>query len=359
MLYNKGMKKFLIAILITVLAASGAALYARSDIVGKSGGDPIAVTVPEGSGTIQIAGILERSGVIKNAKLFTLWARKTERDGIWQPGSHELAKNCGYEAIAENLSQTAYIPDIKVTIPEGLQIPEIAKILSEAGVCGKEEFIQACAQFEYPESQENTPYPFLTGTDKPGRRKLEGYLFPDTYRFFPDTDPQEIIDRMLRRFGEMVCTKERLDRAAELGKSLDEIVILGSVAESEAVTPEDRRSVAGVFYNRLKTPGYGKLQSCVTVEFALGIHKTIINYSDTLTDSPYNTYMYPGLPIGPICCPSLVSIDAALWPEENDYYFFQSDKYGKLWFASTYGQHLSYQKDVQKDWEVKVRIVGE
>jgi UPF0755 protein len=91
----------------------------------------------------------------------------------------------------------------------------------------------------------------------------------------------------------------------------------------------------------------------------LGIHKTIISWADTKYDSPYNTYLYPGLPIGPICCPGLVSIRAALWPEKNSYYYFQSDKYGTIWFASTLREHVRIQSQVQKDWEVVTRIVGE
>lgn len=350
------------------IAATGTGIYFYSDYASGNLSDPITLEIPKGYGTLRIGKLLKSEGAIKSPAFFALWARKTGKDRIWQPGSFEIQANSGYEALGELLSGKAYLPDIEILIPEGLQIPEIGKRLEEAGICGKEEFVEACREFTLPieieedaESmdEKDQDYAFLAGTDKPGRRKLEGYLFPDTYRFFPDTPPEEVIRTMLLNFRKKVCTKERLERAEELGISLDEAIIMGSLAESEAVTEEDRRRVAGVFYNRLSTPGYGKLQSCVTVEFAMGIHKTIISYADTQTDSPYNTYMYPGLPIGPICCPGTQSIDAALWPEENDYYFFQSDKFGRLWFAATYGEHLRYQKDIQKDWEVKTRIVGE
>ena len=138
-----------------------------------------------------------------------------------------------------------------------------------------------------------------------------------------------------------------------MGFTFDEAVILASMVESEAADQRDRRIVAGIFQNRLKSPDFPKLQSCVTVEYAMGVKKSIISLKDTKYESPYNTYLYPGLPYGPICCPGEVSLKAVLWPEENDYYYFQSDEQGNLHYAQTFAQHANIQKDVQKDWEVK------
>ncbi len=135
-----------------------------------------------------------------------------------------------------------------------------------------------------------------------------------------------------------------------MGLSIDETVILASMAESEAVTKADRRTVSGVFLNRLEKDD--KLQSCVTVEYAKRMKKTIISLEDTKYDSPYNTYMYKGLPFGPICCPSMESIEAVLYNENNDHYYFQSDEKGRLHFAVTFAEHRKIQKEVQKDWKV-------
>ena len=310
------------------------------------------ITIPEGAGTIAISGLLKEAGAIRSAKAFCYVVRRQDKDDIWQPGRYQLEPGLGYAELMEQLSQPVYVPDISVTIPEGKQLKEIAKILADAQICDKEAFLEACATGSFD-------YPFLSDEAKEGRRHLEGYLFPDTYRFFPNTEPELVIRRMLDRFAEVVYTEENLTRAQELGYSFDELITLASIVESEAATESDRRNIAQVFYNRLETTGDKMLQSCVTVEYALGIHKTIISWEDTKFDSPYNTYMYPGLPIGPICCPGMMSIRAALWPEQNNYYYFQSDKYGKIWFAATLREHVNIQQQVQKDWEVVTRIVGE
>ncbi len=344
------LKKTAILLIFALAAVALAAFYAAGDFLHGSLIKPVCITVSPGSGTIKIANTLGDCGAVRSPALFRCYIRLTGSDDIWNPGDFYLGPGDGYRQIAEAMSEPVLIPDVRITIREGLQIPEIGKLLEESGICGKADFAAACAAWDADRY-------FLT--DAPGRRKLEGFLFPDTYRFYPDSDPNTVIERMLDRFEEMVCTPERLERAAETGYSLDEIITLASMLESEAVTQEDRRRTAGVFYNRLeRTPGR-MLQSCVTVEFALGIHKNILARGDLDVDSPYNTYRHSGLPVGPICCPGLISIDAALWPEENSYYFFQSDKYGNLWFAETYAEHARIHKEVQADWAVKTRIVGE
>ncbi len=336
-----------VILLIILCAAAGMVLH---DYSGGALSEPVIIRVPKGAGTIVISRLLKESGAVRLPVAFRVFSRITDADEGCQPGEYALEPGSGYEAISEKMHCTAYAPDVKVLIREGLQLPEIGKILEEKGICGKAEFLEACenARFDHE---------FLKGTEAAGRRRLEGYLFPDTYRFYEDTDPEAVIGRMLDRFGEMAYTRERIERAEELGYSFDEMLTLASMLESEAVTKEDRRTVAGVFFNRLKHGD--KLQSCVTVEFALGIHKSIISWDDTQFESPYNTYLHKGLPIGPICCPGLVSLDAALWPGDTDYYFFQSDKYGELWFARTYAEHARIARQVQHDWVVKTRIVGE
>lgn len=338
-------------LLLLLCLGLAAGLFLQKDLEQGALSEPLEFTVPAGAGTSKLAPALAEQGVIHSPTLFRMYVHRQGKDEIWQPGSFHLEPGMGYAALLETFSRPDYAPDIQVLIPEGKQLKEIAKILSDAGICGKEDFLLVCAEGEFD-------YPFLP-QDVPGRRRLEGYLFPDTYRFFPGTPPEEVIRRMLDRFSEMVYTEKNRARAEEKGYSFDEIIILASMVESEAATESDRRNIAQVFYNRLETTGSQMLQSCVTVEYALGIHKSIISWQDTQYDSPYNTYLYPELPIGPICCPSLMSIEAALWPEANSYYYFQSDKFGKIWFASTLREHVNIQTQVQKDWEVVTRIVGE
>ena len=312
----------------------------------------VCLRVEPGSGTDKISQQLQKTGLIRYPLLFKAVMRLTGQDERWQPVNAQIPAGSGYAQIAEKLTRVPQKPDVKVLIREGLQLKEIAKVLEDAGICGRQEFLDACQNSRFD-------YPFLEGTYQEGRRALEGYLFPDTYRFFPDSDPARVIDAMLRRFEEMVYTPQNLAAAESAGLSFDQIITLASIVESEAALESDRRQIADVFLKRLRYTEYGKLQSCVTVEYALGIHKSILSHSDTLVDSPYNTYLHAGLPIGPICCPGAMSVDAALHPEENSYYYFQSDRFGRIWFAETYAEHSRIAKEIQKDWTVITRIVGE
>ena len=181
---------------------------------------------------------------------------------------------------------------------------------------------------------------------------LEGYLFPDTYYFTKDEDPDNIINTMLDHFQQTVYTPEILAKVKKSKYSLDQVIILASMVESEAATTEDRKTVAGVFMNRLHHPDkFPKLESCVTVEYAKGIKKDIISLADTKYNSKYNTYKYPGLPYGPICCPSMESINAVLTPTNYSYYYFQSDSKGRLHFARTWQEHAKIQKKLQSNWK--------
>ena len=147
-------------------------------------------------------------------------------------------------------------------------------------------------------------------------------------------------------------TPEILAKVKKSKYSLDQVIILASMVESEAATTEDRKTVAGVFLNRLHHPDkFPKLESCVTVEYAKGIKKDIISLADTKYNSKYNTYKYPGLPYGPICCPSMESINAVLTPTNNSYYYFQSDSKGRLHFARTWQEHAKIQKKLQSNWK--------
>ncbi|HMM05992.1 MAG TPA: endolytic transglycosylase MltG [Clostridiales bacterium] len=302
------------------------------------------LTVEVGNGTLAVAALLKEYGVIGHEKLFACYAQGKGYDRLWQQGTFTVEKGMGYHALCALLT-TPQLASIRVTIPEGKQVRQIAEIFAKAGVCDAADFLTAAA--------ENTfDYPFLAGIDH--ENPLEGYLFPDTYYFEANTDPVQVINEMLANFERKAYLQPYIDRAEELGYRFDDMIILASMVESEATTRADRENVAGVFFNRLHNPSYTKLQSCVTVEYALGIKKSIISYADTRYDSPYNTYLYPGLPIGPICCPGIDSLEATLYYAENNYYYFQSDENGKLYFAETYGEHAVVQAKVQEDWEGEV-----
>ncbi len=306
--------------------------------------DSVTLTVDCGDGTLAVAALLKERGVIGHEKLFACYAQGKGYDMLWQQGTFTVEKGMGYQALCALLT-TPQFASIRVTIPEGKQVRQIAEIFAKAGVCAAADFLTAANEHTFD-------YPFLAGIDH--ENPLEGYLFPDTYYFEADTDPDQVINEMLANFEEKAYLQQYINRAEELGYPFDDMIILASMVESEATTRADREKVAGVFFNRLHNPSYTKLQSCVTVEYALGIKKSIISYADTQYDSPYNTYLYPGLPIGPICCPGIDALEATLYYAENDYYYFQSDENGKLYFAETYGEHAAVQAKVQEDWKGEV-----
>ena len=321
-------------LIVLVLLVSGAV----------ASGDNTTITVNSGDGTIAVAEELSEEGAIRGKLLFRTAAKLAGRSGHWYAGSYTIPAHSSFFAIFEIMSHPAN--DITVTFREGLQVREMGTILEEKGICKKSAFINAYKNHSFD-------YEFLK--DVPAKKRidgLEGYLFPDTYSFTKNEDVDQVICTMLDRFQEEVYTDEVLAKVKKSGYSFDEIIILASMVESEAMTSDDRKTVAGVFLNRLSHPDqFPKLQSCVTVEYAKGIKKDIISAEDTEYDSPYNTYLYAGLPYGPICCPSIESIQAVLNPNKSDYYYFQSDENGNLYFAKTWQEHAKNQEKIQANWK--------
>ena len=152
---------------------------------------------------------------------------------------------------------------------------------------------------------------------------------------------------MLNRF-EQIFTDDYKAAAKRAGYSVDEIVTLASVIEGEAGSDADRPLVSSVFHNRLNSATYPYLESCATVQYILGERKPILSNSDIRIQSPYNTYINKGLPLGPICGPGKASIEAALYPSDTDYYFFQSDAAGKLYYSKTLAEHERKKNEIQQ-----------
>lgn len=174
-------------------------------------------------------------------------------------------------------------------------------------------------------------------------RTLEVYLFPDTYTFTYDMTPEDIVEMFLMTFSARVDEQMREEIRAQ-GKTLHEVVTLASIVEGEVRTQEDRRLVADLFWRRLENDML--LQSDVTVAYALGTNKIQHSVEETQTDSPYNTYVYKGLPPGPVSNPSLDAMQAVMYPLENPFVFFLSNpQTGQTVFAQTYEEHLKNQDE--------------
>ncbi len=321
-------KRAILGALVVVLVIAGGYFYADY-VPGASGGE-VVVTVAEGSGTASIARELKRSGLINSEGFFRVMSKLRGKDGKYNFGKFKLLKSAGYEEIFKTLTQAGQIVDaVKVTIPEGYEIYKIADLLESKGLIDKDKFYYLIDYGEFH-------YDFVD--DIPFREnRLEGYLFPDTYNFAPN-DEQGIINEMLSQFDKVY--KKYEDRAKEMGMTMDEVITLASIVEREAMGDSDRKLVSSVFHNRIKSTDYPYLQSCATVQYILKERKPVLSVADTKIDSPYNTYINKGLPIGPIASPGEEAIEATLYPEESDYLFFVLGADGKHHFSKTFDEHI-------------------
>jgi UPF0755 protein len=236
--------------------------------------------------------------------------------------------------------------EVQVTTIEGWTVADIAKELEKKGLTSAKRF------GEVQESFDLTDYPLIK-QNKPAKADLEGFLFPDTYRFNKTSTPEMLVEKMLIDFTQRVegigvtagKSKYTIAGYEQYPLSFYEVLTLASIIEKESggstgslSLDEERAIVAGVFYNRL---AIGKaLESDATVNYITGKNTPGVSNADTEINSPYNTYKYPGLPPGPICSPSLSSIKAALNPRKTDYYyFFHKQPSGEVVFSKTFEEH--------------------
>jgi UPF0755 protein len=280
------------------------------------------VVIPEGSGVAEIAHRLEVAGVVRSALLFRVWARIAGRDRTIQPGTYRFEGAVDVNDVLTRLA--AGVASVEVTIPEGLTVRETADLLAARGLGSAESF--RCLATD-PE--------FLLAAGVPGPQ-LEGFLFPDTYRFAPDTDPTEVLGTMVRRFHERFDA-ERHRRAHERRLTINEVLTLASIVEKETGKAAERPLIAAVFANRLRIGM--PLQSDPTVIYSLRAFDGNLTRADLANPSPYNTYVARGLPPGPIANPGLAAIDAALAPADSPALYFVSRNDGSHEFSTTLADH--------------------
>ncbi len=280
----------------------------------------------------EVAKILKDKGIIKYEKAFLAIARlKTLETGYYK-GRFTAVPGMKYTGVLRMLLMPP--PETMVTFSEGLTKEEIYKKLSETGYVSVSDLEAAERSVLY--------YDFLEDIKRDN--PLEGYLFCDTYEFAVYQTPKQMLEVFLNQF-DKIFTDEYKRRSEKIGMSTDEIVILASVIESETAGAENMKKVSDVFHKRLERGE--KLQSCATVQYLLNEKKFVLSSKDLKIDSPYNTYMYEGLPKGPICSPSSQAIEAALYPADTDYYYFQSDIEGNMYFSKTFEEHEKIRKKVQ------------
>ncbi len=324
-------KKSLVKIIasLIVIAMIVFALSAFMEVKGIGGQKKVyEVHIPNGAGSSAVAKILKERDIISYPLLFKVYTRFGGTP-VYQKGGHNLSPDMSYEQIIAKLESA---PDFetgtkKIVIPEGFELRQIVELLVEKGLGTKDGFTKEIEHGDFG-------YDFIDIIN-PRENRLEGYLYPDTYMFSVDETEHQIIDKMLSAFKEKVVP---VYNSISTPYSLDQIVTMASVIEREAANDEERPLVASVFYNRIEKGM--KLESCATVQYILKERKEILSRDDTAIDSPYNTYMYEGMPVGPIASPGLNSIKAALEPADTNYYYFLATSDGeKNLFSETFEEH--------------------
>lgn len=320
--------RILVGPIVAALLACGSWWLYRQFLPAAPGGASLRVEIPVGASSGEIARLLADRGLIRSPLAFRLYLHLKRLDKALKAGEYELSPGLSPASIAGILAEgrTALY---RVTIPEGFTLKQIAARLAEAGLVEEDRFWEAAASAPFD-------YEFLAD-GPPGSQRLEGFLFPDTYYFARGTPAEEIIAAMLRRF-RTVFTGEMEARAAELGLTVRQAVTLASLVEREAKLESERPLVAAVFHNRLRL-GL-KLESCATVQYLLDKPKPVLLEEDLKIPSPYNTYLHPGLPPGPIASPGLSSLKAALYPASVPYLYFVANPDGSHTFSRTLAEHL-------------------
>ena len=327
------------AVLAVSVFIASFALSSINDLVGFSKeSKEVQITIPEGYDLSEIAELLKDNGVIDEPFTFEVYARVKDMDQKLDSGTFTLNSNLGYDQIFQILKRKEAAKNVvSITFYEGMKLSDIAKRLEENGVCDYDEFMLAADTevFEYE-------FESMMGTSEYIYYKWEGYLFPDTYEFFTDSTPRSVMVKFIDNFNNKMSGYH--DRMKEIGMSLDEVITLASVIQSEAAYRDDMEKVSSTFHNRLaEGSGLPYLQSDVTWFYYE--QEIMPNVEDeALLDSYLKAYYtYPdyrvGLPVGPICNPGINAIEAALYPANTDYYYFVTDKEGKFYYASTLAEH--------------------
>lgn len=314
---------------IFAFVVASAVLWGLKTVKAPNSSDSATVdfVINKGEGAGDIAKSLGDKKLIKNYFVFVMYLNWTKQGAKLQVGEYKIAKNLNMIEVTSILVNGKIVTG-KITIPEGWTNEQIANYLAKNTAITAGEFIEA-AKYDPAKYKYDFLYPL-----KPGY-SLEGYLYPDTYQVSLKPTAEEVVKKMLENFDKKLTAADRT-QIGKSGLNPYEVVILASIVEREVANSEDRKKVAGVFLNRLNNDM--PLESCATIQYILKSDKWVFTYEETRTPSPYNTYLNPGLPVGPIGNPSIQSIKAVLFPEKTNYFYFLSSK-GKTYFSTTLDEH--------------------
>ncbi|NHN30034.1 endolytic transglycosylase MltG [Paenibacillus sp. S3N08] len=329
----------ILLILIILAIVTGLGLYVKQAMKPMPASSPKTLVIAPGTSPSKIAELLEREGLIHNAQVFTYYLKYKQQGSRFQAGSYEMAPGIPLEAIIDTLNNGLIIKEqgIKLTVPEGYTVRQIAEKVSQQFGMDANVFLQAAEQREGFKARIFAEVP-----EQPQlRNRLEGYLFPETYEWNKDIKVEDMLDNMMLELDKKLASlpEDWQQKMLERGQNLHQMLTVASLIEREAILDEERPLISGIIQNRLKINMM--LQIDATVQYLFDKPKDRLFEKDLQVDSPYNTYNHKGLPPGPIASPSLASIKAAIFPVESPYLYYVTKKDGTKahYFAETYAQH--------------------
>ena len=328
--------------LMSPLAAIAAPSTDNGDSV-QGGGSSVENTVVAGNQAVaktaaqlaeESAKQLKDAGIIKYKGLFELYCSVSHAKTKIDPGTYELSTNYDYRALVKKMQVgSGAMVTTKVTIPEGYTMEQIFRKLEDENVCSYDDLMDAAANYSYN-------YSFIDQSMQGDAKRLEGFLFPDTYEFYQGMQASSAINKFLENFHDRI-TAEMLEKADERGMTMQEVVTVASMIEKEAANDDERAMIAAVIYNRIEAGM--PLQIDSTIMYVLPEHKDVLTVEDTKIDSPYNTYQNKGLPPTPIANPGLASIKAALSPASTQALYYALDaESGTHKFFTNYGEFQAF-----------------
>lgn len=321
-------------ILLLVLIAAVVLIWLYQQLQPTSKGNDVKFTIQSGESTSEVAANLQKAGLIRNAFLFRAYLSLHHVGHLIQAGEYSMAPGASYSQLLKQMEHGEVPSDIvKVTIPEGFTVQQIAQRLNQMKVCTTASFMSEVQHGHFTE-------PFLSQlpNDPKIKDRLEGYLFPDTYDFVRGESPHQVIDEMLQDFEKHVTPSVQAQiKSSHL--TLPQVITEASMVEKEAKVAFERPIIASVINNRLQHQPPMKLQIDATVLYVIG-HRNIVTDADLKAQSPYNTYLNYGLPPGPIANPGMASIMAVIHPAKTKYLYYvvKNDGTGEDYFATTYAQ---------------------
>jgi UPF0755 protein len=313
----------------SVLVLSAAFFFLAADILlflaspATERSETVIIDFPVGTPISSLADLLEQRGVVRSSLKFRLYARLKGEARHIKAGEYEFSTALRPDGVLSKLVRGEVLLH-QVTFPEGVTTQEIAALLAAQGLAGADQVLAAAADADFARE---------LGISVP---TLEGYLFPDTYRFARHLPVATLLRTMVGRFIQYFGAAQE-ERARHLGLTRHEVVILASIVEKETGSAPERPLIAGVFLNRLRR-GI-PLQSDPTVIYGIPEFDGNLTRPHLRTDTPYNTYTRRGLPTGPICNPGAAAFDAVLSPAATSYLYFVGKGDGTHHFSATLPEH--------------------